>query len=66
MECQLHSGFDMQHLISRAQNFKEPTPIQSQSWPIALQGDNMVGIARTGSGKTLAVSCSVIILKIYF
>jgi len=38
----------------RAQNFTDPTPIQSQSWPIALQGDNMVGIARTGSGKTLA------------
>lgn len=33
-----------------------PTPIQSQGWPIALSGLNMVGIAQTGSGKTLAVS----------
>nr|XP_018905124.1 PREDICTED: DEAD-box ATP-dependent RNA helicase 20-like [Bemisia tabaci] len=31
-----------------------PTPIQAQGWPIALRGDNLVGIAQTGSGKTLA------------
>jgi len=34
------------------QGFKEPTAIQAQGWPIALQGKNMVGIAMTGSGKT--------------
>jgi len=34
--------------------FKEPTPIQAQSWPIALSGRDMVGIASTGSGKTIA------------
>lgn len=45
----------------RRQNFTEPTPIQSQSWPIALQGHNMVGIARTGSGKTLAYMVPAII-----
>jgi len=33
--------------------WKAPTPIQSQCWPIALQGKNLVGIAETGSGKTL-------------
>ncbi|KAM9857582.1 putative ATP-dependent RNA helicase DDX17 [Aulostomus maculatus] len=36
------------------QNFKEPTPIQSQGFPLALSGRDMVGIAQTGSGKTLA------------
>jgi len=36
------------------QNFATPTVIQSQSWPIALSGVDMVGIARTGSGKTLS------------
>uniref|UniRef100_A0A3B3DBB6 RNA helicase n=1 Tax=Oryzias melastigma TaxID=30732 RepID=A0A3B3DBB6_ORYME len=36
------------------QNFTEPTPIQSQGWPVALSGKDMVGIAQTGSGKTLA------------
>eukprot|EP01121_Diplochlamys_sp_Union-15-3_P017737 TRINITY_DN6307_c0_g1_i1.p1 TRINITY_DN6307_c0_g1~~TRINITY_DN6307_c0_g1_i1.p1 ORF type:complete len:261 (-),score=31.51 TRINITY_DN6307_c0_g1_i1:130-837(-) len=35
-------------------SFSGPTPIQSQSWPIALSGRDMVGIASTGSGKTLA------------
>ncbi|XP_050032619.1 probable ATP-dependent RNA helicase DDX5 [Dermacentor andersoni] len=37
-----------------AQNYKTPTAIQSQGWPIALSGRDMVGIAQTGSGKTLA------------
>ncbi|XP_063707151.1 uncharacterized protein LOC134835991 isoform X3 [Culicoides brevitarsis] len=36
------------------QGFTAPTPIQSQGWPIALSGRDMVGIAKTGSGKTLA------------
>lgn len=37
------------------QNFKEPTAIQAQGFPVALSGHDMVGIAQTGSGKTLAV-----------
>jgi superfamily II DNA/RNA helicase len=37
--------------IKRA-GYEKPTPIQSQGWPIALQGHDMVGIAQTGSGKT--------------
>ncbi|KAL2936260.1 DEAD-box ATP-dependent RNA helicase 30 [Bienertia sinuspersici] len=34
--------------------FLEPTPIQSQGWPMALKGRDLIGIAETGSGKTLA------------
>jgi len=34
--------------------FEKPTPIQSQGWPMALKGKNMVGVSATGSGKTLA------------
>lgn len=33
--------------------FSVPTPIQAQSWPVALQGRDIVAIAKTGSGKTL-------------
>ncbi|KAE8021522.1 hypothetical protein FH972_007406 [Carpinus fangiana] len=33
--------------------FPSPTPIQAQSWPIALQSKDIVAIAKTGSGKTL-------------
>ncbi|KXN84798.1 ATP-dependent RNA helicase DBP3 [Leucoagaricus sp. SymC.cos] len=34
--------------------FKEPSPIQACTWPPALEGRDIVGIAETGSGKTLA------------
>ncbi|KZV43414.1 DEAD-box ATP-dependent RNA helicase 46 [Dorcoceras hygrometricum] len=37
----------------RHAGFSVPTPIQAQSWPIALQGRDIVAIAKTGSGKTL-------------
>ncbi|KAI5650999.1 hypothetical protein M9H77_37004 [Catharanthus roseus] len=33
--------------------FSTPTPIQAQTWPIALQSKDIVAIAKTGSGKTL-------------
>ncbi|KAL4581602.1 hypothetical protein LXL04_006125 [Taraxacum kok-saghyz] len=33
--------------------FAAPTPIQAQSWPVALQSRDIVAIAKTGSGKTL-------------
>ncbi|KAG2598387.1 hypothetical protein PVAP13_5KG358300 [Panicum virgatum] len=38
--------------IQRA-GFASPTPIQAQSWPIAMQSQDVVAIAKTGSGKTL-------------
>ena len=39
--------------VKRA-GFSEPTPIQSQGWPMALLGRDLIGLAETGSGKTLA------------
>ena len=36
--------------------FKKPTPIQLKAIPVALSGEDVVGIAQTGSGKTLAFS----------
>ncbi|XP_027646617.1 LOW QUALITY PROTEIN: probable ATP-dependent RNA helicase DDX43 [Falco peregrinus] len=38
----------------RKVGFQKPTPIQSQAWPILLQGIDLIGIAQTGTGKTLA------------
>lgn len=34
--------------------FDTPTPIQSEAYPVALSGNDLVGIAQTGTGKTLA------------
>jgi len=36
----------------KAAGFERPTFIQAQAWPIAIQGEDMISIAKTGSGKT--------------
>lgn len=36
------------------QEFKLPTPFQSQAWPIILSGEDMIGISQNGTGKTLS------------
>lgn len=41
----------VQRLFTQA-GFEKPTAIQSQAWPIAIRGDDMICIAKTGSGKT--------------
>mmetsp|Transcript_111839 Transcript_111839/g.316345 ORF Transcript_111839/g.316345 Transcript_111839/m.316345 type:complete len:582 (+) Transcript_111839:76-1821(+) len=38
----------------RRAGFPGPSQIQAYTWPLALQGKDIVGIAATGSGKTLA------------
>jgi superfamily II DNA/RNA helicase len=40
--------------------FKEPTPIQAQTIPLALAGNDVMGSAQTGTGKTLAFSIPTI------
>jgi ATP-dependent RNA helicase DDX5/DBP2 len=37
----------------RKMGFTEPSAIQAQAWPVALQGRDIVAIAETGSGKTI-------------
>ncbi len=41
-------------------HFTEPTPIQAQSIPQAIEGKDMIGIAETGTGKTLAFGVPLI------
>ena len=38
----------------RKQGFVEPTPVQEQAIPAALQGKDIIGTAQTGTGKTVA------------
>jgi hypothetical protein len=37
----------------KKEGYQFPTPIQAQSWPIALQGYDLISVAKTGSGKTV-------------
>lgn len=60
------SDFDMLGLqpalndaIKRA-GFTDPTPIQTQAIPLALEGHDVLGLAQTGTGKTLAFGLPLI------
>lgn len=58
--------FDNMHLknelldMIRAKGFLEPTPIQVQTIPLALDGHDVMGQARTGTGKTAAFGIPIL------
>ena len=37
-----------------AMNFEEMTPVQEQTIPVILSGQDLIGCAQTGTGKTAA------------
>ena len=41
-------------------SFVTPTPIQAQSIPVGMDGDDIIGIAQTGTGKTLAFGLPIL------
>ncbi|MFN0264949.1 DEAD/DEAH box helicase [Tepidamorphus sp. 3E244] len=43
-----------------AAGFSEPTPIQQEAIPLAMQGRDVMGLAQTGTGKTLAFGLPLI------
>ncbi|PJC01546.1 MAG: hypothetical protein CO073_03340 [Candidatus Komeilibacteria bacterium CG_4_9_14_0_8_um_filter_36_9] len=49
-------------LLSQLQKlkFNKPTPIQHQAIPIAIKGQDLMGIAQTGTGKTMAFGIPMI------
>ncbi|KAF0699601.1 Aste57867_9852 [Aphanomyces stellatus] len=51
----MQAGFSRQLLsLLMKHGLEAPTPIQSQAFPLAMSGRDIIGIAQTGSGKTLA------------
>jgi len=40
--------------------FKVPTPIQHKAIPVAIAGEDIIGVAQTGTGKTLSFAIPVI------
>ena len=55
--------FGLADPISRAlkeENYLTPTPIQTQTIPLALTGRDIVGIAQTGTGKTAAFALPIL------
>jgi len=46
--------------VLSAMKLETPTPIQHQAIPIALSGQDIIGIAQTGTGKTLAYGVPIL------
>ncbi len=55
--------FEMIDLLKnnlRAKGYEIPSPIQDQTIPLALEGNDIIGIANTGTGKTASFAVPVL------
>jgi ATP-dependent RNA helicase DeaD len=59
----LFNKYDISEPVKRSldkMGFTQPTPIQAEAIPIALQGRDLVGQAPTGTGKTVAFGIPIV------
>ncbi|EEY61994.1 DEAD/DEAH box RNA helicase, putative [Phytophthora infestans T30-4] len=57
----MHLGLDRKMLQTLMKlGLEAPTAIQTQAFPVALSGRDLIGIAKTGSGKTLAFTLPMV------
>ena len=49
----------MRETLKKA-NYTNPTPIQDQTLPLLLAGNDLIGVAQTGTGKTAAFAVPII------
>lgn len=57
------ADFDVHQLIKdnlAAKGYETPSPIQDQTIPLGLEGNDVIGIANTGTGKTAAFAVPVL------
>ncbi len=61
--CKTFEDLKVSHELKKAiadMGFEEPTPIQAQAIPVALQGKDIIGQAQTGTGKTVAFAIPLV------
>lgn len=59
----IFNDFEINDLLKRnlaGKGYQTPTPIQDQTIPIALTGQDVIGIAGTGTGKTAAFAIPIL------
>ena len=57
------AGFELHPEVERgvaAAGFINPRPIQTQTIPAALEGQDILGLAQTGTGKTAAFALPIL------
>ncbi|KAH3672059.1 hypothetical protein WICMUC_004460 [Wickerhamomyces mucosus] len=57
-----HFGLDTEilNVLTNQLKFENPTPIQSQTIPAIMSGNDVIGIGKTGSGKTMCYLLSML------
>lgn len=52
-----HAFYEYPEILDEIEKagFERPSPIQSQAWPVLLNGEDLIGIAQTGTGEKVLI-----------